>query len=144
MSLIINKINTGKKGGVLLRAIRIIVLLIILFGPIAAASLFDLSNCAGASRWYWIGAYIVLFFISFEIVESRFDKKGKYIFTNAFFLGFAWQLLLFIPFILINRPGADQVWMCARSIVIALGITVVFFWIELLENHLLTPRRSRR
>ena len=112
-----------------------------MFGPIAAASQFDLSNCDKVSRWYWIGAFIVLFFISFEIVESRHDKKGKYVFTFSYLLGFAWQLLLFIPFILLTRPDASQVWNCSRSIAIAAGLAAVFFLIELIENRLFTKKR---
>lgn len=141
MSLIINKINTGKKGGAFLRFIRILFLLLILVGPIAAASLFDLSGLEGAARWYWIVAFVVLFFVSFEIVESKYDKKGKYIFTHSYLLGFAWQILLFIPFILICRPGAGQAWNCARSIALAGGLTAAFFIIEFLENRLFTKRR---
>lgn len=141
MSLIINKINTGKKGGAFLRFIRILFLLLILVGPVAAASMFDLSGLEGANRWYWIAAFVVLFFVSFEIVESKYDKKGKYIFTHSYLLGFAWQLLLFIPFILINRPGAEQAWNCARSIALAGGLTAAFFIIEFLENRLFTKRR---
>lgn len=141
MSLIINKINTGKKGGAFLRFIRILFLLLILVGPVAAASMFDLSGLEGANRWYWIAAFVVLFFVSFEIVESKYDKKGKYIFTHSYLLGFAWQLLLFIPFILINRPGAEQAWNCARSIALAGGLTAAFFIIEFLENRIFTKRR---
>ena len=141
MSLIINKINTGKKGGAFLRFIRILFLLLILVGPVAAASMFDLSGLEGAKRWYWIAAFVVLFFVSFEIVESKYDKKGKYIFTHSYLLGFAWQLLLFIPFILMNRPGAEQAWNCARSIVLAGGLTAAFFIIEFLENRIFTKRR---
>ncbi len=141
MSLIINKINTGKKGGLFLRLLRVIFLLLIIVGPVAAASLFDLSGCEGASRWYWTGAFCLLFFISFEIVESRYDKRGKYIFTHSYLLGFAWQLLLFIPFILINRPDAAQVWNCARSIAVALGLTAAFFAVEFLEIRIFTKRR---
>ena len=141
MSLIINKINTGKKGGAFLRFIRILFLLLIIVGPVAAASLFDLSGIAGAKRWYWIAAFVVLFFVSFEIVESKYDKRGKYIFTHSYLLGFVWQLLLFIPFILINRPEATQAWNCARSIAVALGLTVAFFLIEFLENRLFAKRR---
>ena len=141
MSLIINKINTGKKGGAFLRFIRILFLLLILVGPVAAASLFDLSGLEGRTRWYWIAAFVVLFFVSFEIVESKYDKKGKYIFTHSYLLGFAWQLLLFIPFILIYRPGAEQAWNCARSIALAGGLTAAFFIIEFLENRIFTKRR---
>ena len=141
MSLIINKINTGKKGGAFLRFIRILFLLLILVGPVAAASMFDLSGLEGTKRWYWIAAFVVLFFVSFEIVESKYDKKGKYIFTHSYLLGFAWQLLLFIPFILMNRPGAEQAWNCARSIALAGGLTAAFFIIEFLENRIFTKRR---
>jgi len=141
MSLIINKINTGKKGGTFLRFIRILFLLLIIVGPVAAASLFDLSGLQGAEKWYWIAAFVVLFFISFEIVESKYDKRGKYIFTHSYLLGFAWQLLLFIPFILINRPDSTQAWNCARSIAFAGGLTVIFFLIESLENRLFSKRR---
>lgn len=136
MSIIINKINKGNKGGVFLRLIRILYLLVILFGPIAAASLFDLSSCEGATRWYWIGGFCVLFFISFEIIESKRDKKGKYIFTNSFLMGFIWQLILFIPLILLTHPGAQQAWNCARSIAVAAGLTAAFFVIEFLENRI--------
>jgi hypothetical protein len=141
MSLIINKINKGNKGGAFLRAIRVLFLLVIIFGPIAAASLFDLSNCTGASRWYWTGAFCLLFFISFEIIESRHDKKGKYILTNSFLLGFVWQAILFIPFILITRPEAGQAWNCARSVAVAAGLAGAFFLIEFLENRLFTKKR---
>lgn len=141
MSLIINKINTGKKGGTFLRFVRILFLLLIIVGPVAAASLFDLSGLQGAEKWYWIAAFVVLFFVSFEIVESKYDKRGKYIFTHSYLLGFAWQLLLFIPFILINRPDATQAWNCARSIAFAGGLTVIFFLIESLENRLFSKRR---
>ena len=91
MSLIINKINKGNKGGVFLRFIRVVFLLIIIFGPIAAASLFDLSACERASRWYWIAAFSVLFFISFEIMGSRHDKKGKHILTFSFLIDYLAQ-----------------------------------------------------
>lgn len=141
MSLLINKINKGNKGGALLRFVRILFLLTIILGPIAAATQFDLSNCAGASRWYWIAAFCVLFFVSFEVVESRYDKKGKYILTHAFLLGAAWQLLLFIPFILITRPEATQAWNCAYSIAFALALAAAFFLIEFLENRLSGKRR---
>ncbi|MBO4758356.1 MAG: hypothetical protein J5577_07915 [Bacteroidales bacterium] len=140
MSLIINKINKGNKGGVFLRFIRVVFLLIIIFGPIAAASLFDLSACERTSRWYWIAAFCVLFFISFEIMESKHDKKGKYILTFSFLMGFVWQLLLFIPFILVNHPDATQAWNCSRSIAFAACLTVVFFLIEFLENKLFSKR----
>lgn len=141
MSLIINRINKGNKGGALLRFVRILFLLTILLGPIAAASQFDLSNCTGASRWYWIAAFCALFFISFEIIEGRYDKKGKYILTHSFLLGAMWQLLLFIPFILITRPDAGQVWNCAYSIAFALVLAAVFFLLEFLENRLFGKRR---
>ena len=141
MSIIINKINKGNKGGAILRLIRILYLLVILFGPIAAASLFDLSGCEGPSRWYWIAAFCVLFFILFEIMESKHDKRGKYIFTNSFLMGLVCQLVLFIPFILLTHPGAQQTWNCARSIAIAAGLTAAFFIIEFLENRLFSRRR---
>lgn len=141
MSLIINKINKGNKGGMFLRLIRVLFLLVIVFGPIASASLFDLSDCGGISRWYWIGAFCVLFFISFEIVESRHDKKGRYILTNSFLLGLLWQAVLFIPFILITRPEATQTWNCARSIAVAAALTCAFFLIEFVESKVFDKKR---
>ena len=143
MSLIINKINKGNKGGAFLRFIRLAFFLLVLFGPVVAASMFDLSNCQGVSRWCWIGAFCVLFFLSFEVIESKFDKKGKYIFTFSFLSGFAWQLLLFIPFILITRPEAAQAWNCARSIAIAGGLAAGIFLIEFLENRIF-PKSGKR
>ena len=143
MSLIINKINKGNKGGAFLRFIRLAFFLLVLFGPIVAASMFDLTNCQGASRWCWIVAFCVLFFLSFEIIESKYDKKGKYIFTFSFLSGFVWQLLLFIPFILITHPETSQVWNCARSITIAGGLAAGIFIIEYLENRLFSKGRKR-
>ncbi len=68
MSLIINKINKGNKGGAFLRFIRLAFFLLVLFGPVVAASMFDLSNCQGVSRWCWIGAFCVLLFIPFILI----------------------------------------------------------------------------
>ena len=140
MSLLINKINKGNKGGAFLRFIRLAFFLLVLFGPVVAASMFDLSNCQGLSRWIWIAAFCILFFLSFQILENKYDKKGKHVFTVSFLMGFVWQLLLFIPFILITHPEGAQVWNCARSIATAAGLAAICIVIESLENRLAKRR----
>lgn len=141
MSLIINKLNKAKKGGTFLGILRIALLLAIIAGPVALASMADLSSGEGNTRWYWIAAFIVLFFFSFEKIEGKYDKKGKYVFTISFLAGFIWQALLFIPFILVTHPDATQTWNCAHSIAIAFGSAVFFLLVESAENRLFAKKR---
>ena len=134
MSLLINKLGDEDNYGCLRYILGILFLFLVILGPIVLAAYFDLSNCSKSAQKTWSIIYFVLFVISFEIVESKFDKSGKHILTISYSIGFIWQLLLLLPFILITHPEASQVWNCARSLSISAGVTVLFIIIELIEN----------